>query len=77
MVGRLDNETRMQLVRLYLALVEKNPQRTVNAMSQLGMLTPDYNPTVIERAIELSVQALHGKKPSEMEVQSLMEIGFV
>jgi predicted unusual protein kinase regulating ubiquinone biosynthesis (AarF/ABC1/UbiB family) len=74
MVGRLDNETRMQLVRLYLALVEKNPQRTVNAMNQLGMLTPDYNPTVIERAIELSVQALHGKKPSEMEIQSLMEI---
>ena len=74
MVGKLDNETRMQLVRLYLALVEKDPPRTVNAMNQLGMLTPDFNRSVIERAIELSVRALHGRKPDEMEVKSLMEI---
>lgn len=74
MVGKLDNETRMQLVRLYLALVEKDPPRTVNAMNQLGMLTPDFNRSVIERAIELSVRALHGRKPDEMEVKSLMDI---
>ncbi len=74
MVGRLDNETRMRLVRLYLALVEKDPKRTVNAMDQLGMLVPDYNRTTIEKAIELTVRAMHGKKPSEMEVEALMEI---
>lgn len=74
MVGRLDNETRMRLVRLYLALVEKDPPRTVNAMDQLGMLVPDYNRTAIEKAIELTVRAMHGKKPSEMEVEALMEI---
>ena len=74
MVGRLDDESRRRLVRLYLALVEKNPSRTVNAMSELGMLTPDFNRSVIEQAIELTVQALHGRKPSEMEVNSLMEI---
>jgi len=74
MVGRLDNETRLRLVRLYLALVEKDPPRTVNAMSDLGMLTPDFNRSVIERAIELTVQAMHGKKPDEMEVKSLMEL---
>lgn len=74
MVGKLDNETRMQLVRLYLALVEKDPSRTVNAMNSLGMLTPDFNRSLIEKAIELTVRALHGRKPEEMEVQSLMEI---
>lgn len=74
MVGRLDNETRMRLVRLYLALLEKDPPRTVNAMEQLGMLVPDYNRSTIERAIELTVRAMHGKKPSEMEVEALMEI---
>lgn len=74
MVGRLDNDTRKRLVRLYLALVEKDPPRTVNAMSELGMLMPDYNRSVIERAIELSVQAMHGRKPDEMEVKGLMEI---
>lgn len=74
MVGRLDDETRTRLVRLYLALVEKDPSRTVNAMDQLGMLVPDYNRTAIEKAIELTVRAMHGKKPSEMEVEALMEI---
>ena len=74
MVGRLDDESRRRLVRLYLALVEKNPSRTVNAMSELGMLAPDSNRSVIEQAIELTVQALHGRKPSEMEVSGLVEI---
>lgn len=74
MVGRLDNETRRRLVRLYLALVEKNPSRTVNAMSELGMLTPDSNRSVIEKGIELTVMAMHGKKPDEMEVESLLEL---
>jgi len=74
MVGRLDNETRLRLIRLYLALVEKDPPRTVNAMTDLGMLTPNFNRSVIEKGIELAVNAMHGKKPDEMEVQSLMEL---
>lgn len=74
MVGRLDNETRLRLLRLYLALVEKDPPRTVNAMNDLGMLTPNFNRSVIEKGIELAVRAMHGKKPDEMEVQSLMEL---
>ena len=74
MVGRINNETRFRLIRLYLALVEKNPPRVVNAMSDLGMLTPGYNRAVIEKGIELSIRAMHGNKPDEMEVQSLMEL---
>ena len=74
MVGRINNETRFRLIRLYLALVEKNPPRVVNAMNDLGMLTPGYNRSVIEKGIELSIRAMHGNKPDEMEVQSLMEL---
>ena len=74
MVGKLDDETRLRLIRLYLALVEKDPPRTVNAMNDLGMLTPDFNRSVIEKGIELTVRAMHGRKPDEMEVQSLMEL---
>jgi len=55
-------------------LVEKDPPRTVNAMNDLGMLTPEFNRSVIEKGIELTVRAMHGKKPDEMEVQSLMEL---
>jgi len=74
MVGRINNETRFKLIRLYLALVEKNPPRVVNAMIDLGMLIPGYNRSVIEKGIELSIRAMHGNKPDEMEVQSFMEL---
>jgi len=74
MVGRINNETRFRLIRLYLALVEKNPPRVVNAMIDLGMLVPGYNRIVIEKGIELSIRAMHGNKPNEMEVESLMEL---
>jgi predicted unusual protein kinase regulating ubiquinone biosynthesis (AarF/ABC1/UbiB family) len=74
MVGKIDKETRMRLVRLYLALVEKDPARTVNAMNDLGMLTPDFNRSVIEQGIDLSIRTMHGRKPDEMEVKALMEL---
>lgn len=74
MVGRLDGDTRKRLVRLYLALVEKDPSRTINAMSDLGMLSPGFNRTVMERAIEMTVRAMHGRKPEEIEVKGLMEL---
>jgi predicted unusual protein kinase regulating ubiquinone biosynthesis (AarF/ABC1/UbiB family) len=74
MVGKLDNETRLKLIRLYLALIEKDPPRTVNAMDDLGMLMPNYNRYIIEKALELTIRGMHGKKPSEMEVKALLEL---
>jgi len=74
MVGRINDETRFKLIRLYLALVEKNPPRVVNAMIDLRMLVPGYNRSVIEKGIELSIRAMHGNKPDKMEVQSFMEL---
>ena len=74
MIGRLNNETRLRLVRLYLALVEKDPSRTVNAMDELGMLAPDFNRDVIEKGIEMSIKSMYGKKPDEMEVEALMSL---
>ena len=74
MVGRLDRQTRLRLIRLYLALVDRDPPRTVNAMDELGMLAPGYNRSVMERAIQMTVEAMHGRKPDEMEVRGLMEL---
>ncbi len=74
MVGRLDYETRLRLIRLYLALIEKDPPRTVNAMNDLGMLMPGFNRSIIEKGIEMSIGAMHGRKPDEMEVKAFMEL---
>lgn len=74
MIGRLDPKTRLRLIRLYLALVERDPPRTVNAMDDLGMLAPGYNRSIMEKAIRMTVDAMHGQKPDEMEVRSLLEL---
>ncbi|HKC78511.1 MAG TPA: AarF/ABC1/UbiB kinase family protein, partial [Nitrosopumilaceae archaeon] len=74
MVGRLDNETRLKLIRLYLSLVEKDPPRTVSAMDGLGMLLPGYNRFVIEKGIAMSIQTMHGTKVDKMEVRALMDL---
>ena len=43
-------------------------------MSDLGMLMPDFNRSVIEQGIDLSIRTMYGKKPDEMEVKALMEL---
>lgn len=74
MVGRLDKQTRLKLIRLYLGLVEKDPARTVSAMDDLGMLMPGYDRSVIEKGIALSIQSLYGTKVDRLEVRALMEL---
>ncbi|MFL6495015.1 MAG: ABC1 kinase family protein [Nitrososphaera sp.] len=74
MVGRLDNETRIRLIRLYLGLIDKNPERTVNVMIELGTLEPTVNRYIVERGIGLSIQSMHGKQVDRMEVKALVDL---
>jgi predicted unusual protein kinase regulating ubiquinone biosynthesis (AarF/ABC1/UbiB family) len=74
MIGRIDNETRIILIRLYLGLVEKDTIRTVNALMDLKTLEPTVNRYVVEKALEMSIQSLHGKQVDRMEVNALMEL---
>jgi predicted unusual protein kinase regulating ubiquinone biosynthesis (AarF/ABC1/UbiB family) len=74
MVGRIDNETRIMLIRLYLGLVEKDAVRTVNALMDLKTLEPTVNRYVVEKALEISIQSLHGKQVDRMEVNAIMEL---
>jgi predicted unusual protein kinase regulating ubiquinone biosynthesis (AarF/ABC1/UbiB family) len=74
MVGRLDNETRLRLIRLYLALLDKDPARTVNVLIELGTLEPSVNRYIVEKGIDLSIQSMFGKQIDRMEVKALMEL---
>lgn len=74
MVGRLDNKTRLRLIRLYLGMIDKDPPRTVNILMELGTLEPTVNRYVVERAIELSIQSLYGKEVDKMEVKALTDL---
>jgi predicted unusual protein kinase regulating ubiquinone biosynthesis (AarF/ABC1/UbiB family) len=74
MVGRLDNKTRLRLIRLYLGLVDKDPPRTVNVLMELGTLETTVNRYVVEKAIEMSIQSLYGKEVDRMEVKALTDL---
>jgi predicted unusual protein kinase regulating ubiquinone biosynthesis (AarF/ABC1/UbiB family) len=74
MVGRLDDETRRRLVRLYLGLVDKDPVRTTDVLLELGTLEPSVDRRLVERGLELSIQSLHGRKVDRMEVKALQDL---
>jgi predicted unusual protein kinase regulating ubiquinone biosynthesis (AarF/ABC1/UbiB family) len=74
MVGRLDDETRRRLVRLYLGLVDKDPVRTTDVLMELGTLEASVDRRLVEKGLELSIQSLHGKKVDRMEVKALQDL---
>ena len=74
MVGRLDSETRIRLIRLYLGMLDKDPERTVNVLIELGTLEPTVNRYIVARGIALSIQSLHGRQVDRMEVKALVDL---
>jgi predicted unusual protein kinase regulating ubiquinone biosynthesis (AarF/ABC1/UbiB family) len=74
MVGRLDDERRRKLVRLYLGLVDKDPVRTTDVLIELGTLETSVDRRLVEKGLELSIQSLYGKKVDRMEVNALQDL---
>lgn len=74
MVGRLDDETRRRLVRLYLGLVDKDAVRTTDVLLELGTLEPSVDRRLVEKGLELSIQSLHGRKVDRMEIKTLQDL---
>ena len=74
MVGKLDTDTRIKLIRLYLGLLDKDAERTVNVLIELGTLEPTVNRYIVERGIALSIQSMHGKQVDRMEVKALVDL---
>ena len=74
MAGTLDEETRTNLIRFYLALVTEDPDKVIDMMLQLGILDPAANRMVVKRGIDLAIADMHGRKVEETEVRALMEI---
>jgi predicted unusual protein kinase regulating ubiquinone biosynthesis (AarF/ABC1/UbiB family) len=74
MVGKLDSDTRIRLIRLYLGLLDKDPERTVDVLVELGTLEPTVNRYVVEKGIALSIQTMYGKEVDKMEVKALVDL---
>lgn len=74
MVGRIDDETRLKLVRLYLSMIERDHVRAVDVLIDLGTLEPSVNRYILEKALELSIRSLHGQRVDSMETKALTDL---
>ncbi len=75
MVGRLDRRTRLSMVRLYRAIVEGDPDWTLEALSELGAVQPGADRRLLRRAIELMLEEARGEGiASQSEVEELLRI---
>src|SRR5579885_118945 len=74
MAERLDRETRLKLVKFYVALVDSDSAKIVDIMVDLGILQPLTNRYVIRAGVDLAIADMRGRKVEETEVKALMEI---
>ncbi|MGC9088378.1 MAG: ABC1 kinase family protein [Conexivisphaera sp.] len=75
MAGRLDRRTRTSIVRLYRAIVEGDPEWTLEALSDLGAVQPGADRRALRRAVELMLEESRGEGISaQSEVEELLRV---
>ncbi|MEM0139248.1 MAG: AarF/ABC1/UbiB kinase family protein [Ferroplasma sp.] len=74
MVGRLDDDTRFKLLKLYDGLINKDPDMIIDSLTELNALSPAANRGIVRRGIELSIANLAGANVNEMDIQELLQI---
>ena len=74
MVGTLDENTRENLIALYVGMITSDADVIIDALVSLNALSPAANRGVIRRSIELSIANLKGINPEESEIRELFAI---
>jgi predicted unusual protein kinase regulating ubiquinone biosynthesis (AarF/ABC1/UbiB family) len=74
MVGKLDDETRFKLLKLYDGLINKDADTIMDSLLQLNALSPAANRGIIRKGIEFSIANLSGTNVNEMDIRELLEI---
>ena len=74
MVGTLDENTRENLIALYVGMITSDADVIIDALVSLNALSPAANRGVIRRSVELSIANLKGVNPEESEIRELFAI---
>ncbi len=73
MAGRLDERTRRSIIRLYRAIVEGDPDWTLESLAELGAVQPGADRRALRRAVELMLEEARGEGiSSQSEVEDLI-----
>ncbi|SMD30367.1 ABC1 kinase family protein [Picrophilus oshimae] len=74
MVGKLDDDTRFELLKLYDGLVNKDPDAIIDSLLSLNALSPAANRGIIRKAIEISIANFSGRDVNEIDIRELLEV---
>ena len=72
-VGRMDRETRLKLVRAYSALVRLDAVGLVKVLEELGAIQPEADREILAKGIELFLQQFQGITAETLEVEQFLE----
>jgi len=73
MVGKMDHETRLRLLRAYVALIRLDGIGLVKVLEELGAIQPEADREVLAKGIELFLQQFQGVTAETLEVEQFLE----
>ncbi|BCU71460.1 glycosyl transferase family 1 [Stygiolobus caldivivus] len=73
MVGRMDHETRLRLLRAYVALIKLDGIGLVKVLEELGAIQPEADREILAKGIELFLQQFQGVTAETLEVEQFLE----
>lgn len=73
MSGRVTPSLQESFIELYVAAARRDAEGVVDAMIELGTLSPDVDRDLMVRVIEVTIQDLTGERVDELRVQRLLE----
>lgn len=73
MVGKMDHETRLRLLRAYVALIRLDGIGLVKVLEELGAIQPEADREVLAKGIELFLQQFQGITAETLEVEQFLE----
>jgi Predicted unusual protein kinase len=69
MVGTIDRETRLKLIRMYLTISRGDPVMLVNVLEQLGAIQPFADRMVLAKGFELMIKEIKGVPVDQLELE--------
>jgi predicted unusual protein kinase regulating ubiquinone biosynthesis (AarF/ABC1/UbiB family) len=74
MVGRLEDAEKRTIISLYYAMMLRDTDRTIAKMTELGLVNPDTEPSLVKAGIALSFRTWEGKGLDRTGLNELIRI---
>lgn len=74
MVGKMDRETRLRLIRLYSSISSGDPVGLVRVLDELGAVQPDADREVLVKGFEITMRQMQGLAVDQIEMEDFQRL---